>query len=193
MLFGSNENKKSCFQNLLTFRHHKKKHPLYQHDQEVMTLCVSIDIGVKSVKSGVTKGSQYLKDDKFRQEIRSPKLNGDYRFFRSLSVAQCGTVWHSFVDVVQIMKFQFGYLIFRYLCIYYLASRLFVVVSWVIFLIPPEVVLGCNCMALLITFFLVLIKNFNTITNISPNTETMTAIASWMIASMFFVFGALLA
>ena len=89
------------------------------------------------------------------------------------------------------MKFQFDYLISRYLYIYYLPSGLFVVVSWVSFLIPPEVVPGR--MALLVTLFLVLINIFNTITNISPNTEGMTAIASWMIACMFFVFGALLA
>ena len=75
--------------------------------------------------------------------------------------------------------------------IYYLPSGLFVVVSWVSFLIPPEVVPGR--MALLVTLFLVLINIFNTITNISPNTEGMTAIASWMIACMFFVFGALMA
>ena len=73
----------------------------------------------------------------------------------------------------------------------YLPSGLFVVVSWVSFLIPPEVVPGR--MALLVTLFLVLINIFNTITNISQNTEAMTAIASWMIACMFFVFGALLA
>jgi len=79
----------------------------------------------------------------------------------------------------------------KYLYIYYLPSGLFVVVSWVSFLIPPEVVPGR--MALLVTLFLVLINIFNTITNVSPNTEGMTAIASWMIACMFFVFGALLA
>ena len=83
------------------------------------------------------------------------------------------------------------FLFFRYLYIYYLPSGLFVVVSWVSFLIPPEVVPGR--MALLVTLFLVLINIFNTITNVSPNTEGMTAIASWMIACMFFVFGALLA
>ena len=81
--------------------------------------------------------------------------------------------------------------IFRYLYIYYLPSGLFVVVSWVSFLIPPEVVPGR--MALLVTLFLVLINIFNTITNVSPNVEGMTAISAWMIACMFFVFGALLA
>ena len=48
-------------------------------------------------------------------------------------------------------------------------SGLFVVVSWVSFLIPPEVVPGR--MALLVTLFLVLTNIFNTITNISPNVE----------------------
>ncbi len=47
-------------------------------------------------------------------------------------------------------------------------------------------------MALLVTIFLVLINIFNTITNVSPNVEGMTAISSWMIACIFFVFGALL-
>ena len=88
-------------------------------------------------------------------------------------------------------KFQFAYLISRYLYIYYLPSGLFVVVSWVSFLIPPEVVPGR--MALLVTLFLVLTNIFNSITNISPNTEGMTAITSWMIACMFFVFSALMA
>ncbi|XP_040573179.1 glycine receptor subunit alpha-4 [Lepeophtheirus salmonis] len=78
----------------------------------------------------------------------------------------------------------------KYLYIYYLPSGLFVGVSWVSFLIPPDVVPGR--MALLVTLFLVLINIFNTITNVSPNVEGMTAISSWMIACMFFVFGALL-
>ena len=78
----------------------------------------------------------------------------------------------------------------RYLYIYYLPSGIFVVVSWVSFVIPPEVVPGR--MALLVTLFLVLTNIFNTITNISPNVEGMTAISLWMIACMFFVFLALL-
>merc|ERR1712038_1644979 len=78
----------------------------------------------------------------------------------------------------------------KYLYIYYLPSGLFVAVSWVSFVIPPEVVPGR--MALLVTLFLVLTNIFNTINNLSPNVEGMTAIASWMIACMFFVFGALL-
>ena len=78
-----------------------------------------------------------------------------------------------------------------YIVTYYLPSGLFVVVSWVGFLIPPEVVPGR--MAMLITLFLVLINIFNTVTSNSPNVEGMTAIAAWMLACIFFVFGALLA
>ena len=48
--------------------------------------------------------------------------------------------------------------ILKYLIIYYLPSGLFVVVSWVSFLIPPDVVPGR--MAMLITLFLVLTNIF---------------------------------
>ena len=85
------------------------------------------------------------------------------------------------------MNISFVYL--RYLYVYYLPSGLFVVVSWVSFLVPPEVVPGR--MAMLITLFLVLINIFNIITTNSPNVEGMTAIAAWMIVCIFFVFGAL--
>ena len=47
----------------------------------------------------------------------------------------------------------------KYIPLYYLPSGLFVVVSWVSFLIPPEIVAGR--MALLITLFLVLINIFS--------------------------------
>lgn len=77
----------------------------------------------------------------------------------------------------------------KYLYIYYLPSGLFVVVSWVGFLIPPEVVPGR--MAMLITLFLVLTNIFNIVTTNSPNVEGMTAIAAWMLVCIFFVFGAL--
>ena len=71
----------------------------------------------------------------------------------------------------------------KYLIIYYLPSGLFVVVSWVSFLIPPDVVPGR--MAMLITLFLVLTNIFNMITANSPNMEGMTAIAAWMLVSVF--------
>ena len=89
---------------------------------------------------------------------------------------------------------------------YYLPSTLFVITSWVSFLIPPEVVPGR--MALLVTLFLVLINIFNNVTSITPNTEGMTALSSWMLgwqksgidrnilnlfpACIFFLFGSLM-
>ena len=72
----------------------------------------------------------------------------------------------------------------KYLYIYYLPSGLFVVVSWVGFLIPPEVVPGR--MAMLITLFLVLINIFNIVTSNSPNVEGMTAIAAWMLGIVLY-------
>ena len=78
----------------------------------------------------------------------------------------------------------------KYLYIYYLPTGMFVSVSWVSFLIPPDAVPGR--IGLLVTLFLVATNIFNTIIDVSPNTEGMTAISSWMIAYMFFVFLALL-
>jgi hypothetical protein len=51
---------------------------------------------------------------------------------------------------------------FKYITLYYLPSSLFVIVSWVSFLIPPEIVAGR--MAMLITLLLVLINLFTSIT-----------------------------
>ena len=78
----------------------------------------------------------------------------------------------------------------KYLYIYYLPTGMFISVSWVSFLIPPDQVPGR--IGLLVTLFLVATNIFNTIIDVSPNTEGMTAISSWMIAYMFFVFLALL-
>ena len=52
-------------------------------------------------------------------------------------------------------------------------------------MIPPEVVPGR--MGLLITLILVLVNLFIYITSKSPNTDSMTAISSWMIACISFV------
>jgi len=77
-----------------------------------------------------------------------------------------------------------------YIITYYLPSGLFVVVSWISFLIPPDIVPGR--MALLITLFLVLVNIFNNVTTNSPKAETLTAIEIWMLACILFVFGSLI-
>ena len=51
---------------------------------------------------------------------------------------------------------------------------LFVVVSWISFLVNPEVIPGR--MTLLVTIFLVLINIFNTIQTNSPKAEGLTGI-----------------
>merc|ERR1712173_130110 len=66
----------------------------------------------------------------------------------------------------------------------------FVVVSWISFLVNPEIIPGR--MTLLVTIFLVLINIHNTIQTNSPKAEGLTAIECWVIACNIFVFGALL-
>ncbi len=54
----------------------------------------------------------------------------------------------------------------HYIITYYLPSGMFVIVSWISFLVPPAVVPGR--MTLLVTVFLVLVNIFNTITTNIP-------------------------
>ena len=88
-----------------------------------------------------------------------------------------------------------------YVITYYLPSALFVVVSWISFLVNPECVPGR--MSLLITIFLVLINIFNTIQTNSPQVarvlrspcaqaEALTAMEAWLIACTVFVFASLI-
>jgi len=76
-----------------------------------------------------------------------------------------------------------------YIITYYLPSGLFVIVSWISFLIPMDVIPGR--MALLVTLFLVLVNIFNNVTTNTPKAEGLTAIEAWMLACILFVFGAL--
>ena len=80
--------------------------------------------------------------------------------------------------------------IYHYIITYYLPSAMFVSVSWISFLIPPDNVPGR--MAMLITVFLVLVNIFNTITTNIPKAEGLTAIETYIIVCILFVFGALL-
>ena len=59
----------------------------------------------------------------------------------------------------------------HYIITCYLPSGMFVVVSWISFLVPPDIVPGR--MALLVTVFLVLINIFNTITTNIPKADGM--------------------
>ena len=85
-----------------------------------------------------------------------------------------------------------GYIIQKYIPtnIQFLSSGLFVIVSWISFLIPMDVIPGR--MGLLVTLFLVLVNIFNTVTTNTPKAEGLTAIEAWMLACILFVFGALI-
>lgn len=71
----------------------------------------------------------------------------------------------------------------------YLPSTMFVMVSWVSFLIKPEVVPGR--MALLITLFLVLTNIFNGVKSTAPVSKRLNAIDLYLVVCIFLVFAAL--
>lgn len=71
----------------------------------------------------------------------------------------------------------------------YLPSGLFVIVSWISFIVPPEVVPGR--MALLVTLFLVLVNIFNSVTANAPKAEGLTAVETWVVSCIIHVFGVL--
>ena len=75
-----------------------------------------------------------------------------------------------------------------YIFAYYLPSGLFVIVSWISFLLPVNAIPGR--IVLLGILFLVLVNIFNTVTANTPKAEGPTAIAVWMLACILFVFGA---
>jgi len=78
----------------------------------------------------------------------------------------------------------------QYIVQVYLPSVMFVIVSWVSFLIKPEVVPGR--MALLVTLFLVLINIFNSVREQAPISSRLNAIDLYLVVCIFLVFGALM-
>lgn len=73
---------------------------------------------------------------------------------------------------------------------YFLPAGLFVLVSWVSFLIPPAIVPGR--MALLITLFLMLVNISTSATTHSPKSDRMNALQIWILSCILFVFLALM-
>ena len=78
----------------------------------------------------------------------------------------------------------------HYIITYYFPAGMFVIVSWISFLVPPESVPGR--MTILVTVFLVLVNIFNSITSNIPKADGLTAIESFIIVCIIFVFGALI-
>merc|ERR1712013_564315 len=78
----------------------------------------------------------------------------------------------------------------QYVVQVYLPSFMFVVTSWVSFLIKPEVVPGR--MALLVTLFLVLINIFNSVREQAPISSRLNAVDLYLVVCVFFVFSALM-
>merc|ERR1711971_288156 len=72
----------------------------------------------------------------------------------------------------------------------YLPSAMFVIVSWVSFMVKPEVVPGR--MAMLVTLFLVLINIFNSVREQAPISSRLNAVDLYLVVCVFFVFSALM-
>merc|ERR1712088_893469 len=72
----------------------------------------------------------------------------------------------------------------------YLPSAMFVIVSWVSFLVKPEVVPGR--MAMLVTLFLVLINIFNSVREQAPISSRLNAVDFYLVICIFLVFTALM-
>ena len=68
---------------------------------------------------------------------------------------------------------------------YYVTSSTFVLVSWVSFLISPEVIAGR--MGMLITTLLVLVNLFGTIISAQPPSESLMVLGIWMMACIVLV------
>ena len=78
----------------------------------------------------------------------------------------------------------------QYLVQVYLPSGMFVITSWVSFLIKPEIVPGR--MALLVTLFLVLINIFNSVRERAPISSSLNALDLYIVVCIFLIFGALM-
>jgi len=76
-----------------------------------------------------------------------------------------------------------------YIITYFIPSGLFVIVSWMSFLIPMDEIGGR--MGLLVILFLLLVNIFNTVATNTPKAECLTAIEVWMLFCILFVFAAL--
>ena len=94
---------------------------------------------------------------------------------------------YSFVGFKILLTREYG----KYLINFYLPSLIFVLVSWISFLIPPDVIPGR--MGLLITLLLVLINLFNTVVGTQPPAKSPSALAIWILSCISFVSLALIA
>ena len=80
---------------------------------------------------------------------------------------------------------------FKHILSYYFPSLLFVLVSWISFVIPPDVIPGR--MGMLIVVLLVQVNLFGTVLGTQPPTKYPTSLEIWIIICIMFVMGTLFA
>ena len=97
---------------------------------------------------------------------------------------------HNFYSVVGFELILKRYYVLHIMS-YYIPCTLFVAMSWISFIIPPEVIPGR--MTLLITLLLVLVNLFGTVITKQPSSNSTTLVAIWTISCIMFVTAALCA
>ena len=103
-----------------------------------------------------------------------------------LDGSECEDQWEGEKWSLTGFKLKISRRYWRHIVNYYLASALFVILSWVSFLVPQDDV-GSR-IALLVTMLLVLVTVLNGVIDSSPNArEGPTALSFWMFSMVFFM------
>ena len=134
----------------------------------------------------------YSSKGKGPESTESTDTNINYRHrIKKLSLEHSVIQWGKSIWPVVGFSLELDRYFINHIMSYYIPSMLFVIVSWISFVIPPEVIPGR--MALLITILLVLVNLFGTIISTQPPSHGPTYLAIWTFSCIMFVTAALFA
>ena len=122
--------------------------------------------------------------------IKEVETNGGYsNYFKGVerNVTFGGTTLYSFVGFKLMLVRNFS----QHILSHYFPSVILVMVSWISFIVPPEVVPGR--MALLITLLLVKVNLLGTVIRTQPPSNSSTLLVVWIIGCITFITAALFA
>jgi len=177
----------------------KKKKQLYFKVRSDMTMVCK---GMKFSRFPLDEHVCYLKLTSFGYDDRRMMLGGSFTYdsenqralpftvkIKELSDAMKVFAGSSSNYSVYGLEIRLARCVSPYLLNVYLPTAIFVVMSWVSFLIPTDVVPAR--IVLLITLCLVIINTFNNVTARIPVASQVTALEIWLLACILLVFGAL--
>jgi len=177
----------------------KRSHQLYYKVRSDMTMVCK---GMKFHRFPLDEHVCYLKLTSFGYDDRRMKLDGVFYYdsesqralpfsvdIRELSEENKVFIGSTSNYSVYGMEIRLSRTVSPYLLNVYLPTAIFVVMSWVSFLIPTDVVPAR--IVLLVTLCLVIINTFNNVTARIPVASQVTALEIWLLACILLVFGAL--